>query len=199
MKIFFLLFLFIPSLLFSQNFDRSLYREVPMMPYDQYPLDETQYFKSLGHFRRIFHNNSSYRLEAHFDVAQGSHFFDFNTQNNNYTRLRLFQVIMIYYRIERVWDSAFRPILDHVELIDDYLIIGAQYIAMENLRLRNTGSLQGEILLIIQRDRWVRVLEKGNEETINGIKSVWVRVQLEDGTEGWCFGGYLGFSWLRDS
>jgi len=158
------------------------------MPYAQYPLEETQYFKSLGHFRRIFHNNISYMLEAYSDVARGPHFFDFNTQNNNYTRIRPLQIIMIYYRIERVWDSAFQTILDHVELVDDYVIIGAQYIAMENLRLRKTGSLQSETLLTIQRDGWIRVLEKGNEETIDGITSVWVRVRLEDGTEGWCFG-----------
>jgi hypothetical protein len=37
----------------------------------------------------------------------------------------------------------------------------------------------------------VFVLETGVEDTIDGIKANWVKVRLADGTEGWCFGGYL--------
>jgi hypothetical protein len=37
----------------------------------------------------------------------------------------------------------------------------------------------------------VFVLELGKEDTIDNMKANWVKVRLENGTEGWCFGGYL--------
>jgi len=44
----------------------------------------------------------------------------------------------------------------------------------------------------MQRGELVTVIKEGNVETIDGITSIWVKVKLDDGTEGWCFGGYLG-------
>jgi len=40
-------------------------------------------------------------------------------------------------------------------------------------------------------------IEEGSIETIDGFTSAWVKVRLGDNTEGWCFGGYLGFEDLN--
>jgi hypothetical protein len=47
--------------------------------------------------------------------------------------------------------------------------------------------------MLINRGAWVQIVEEGETETIDGLSSAWVKVRLQDNTEGWCFGGYLGF------
>ena len=72
-------------------------------------------------------------------------------------------------------------------------IAGNRYITTANLRLRTAGNLSGEIIRTMQNGEFITVLEKGARETINGITSVWIRVRMDDGTEGWCFGGYVDY------
>jgi len=55
----------------------------------------------------------------------------------------------------------------------------------------------------MQKGTAVRILEIGNKDTIEGIPSNWVKVEVQpgardrdgnaikSGTIGWCFGGYL--------
>lgn len=52
--------------------------------------------------------------------------------------------------------------------------------------------MSSDILQTIGKGEWVTVLEEGNEETIDGLTSIWVKIRLRDNNEGWCFGGYLG-------
>ena len=69
----------------------------------------------------------------------------------------------------------------------------------DNLRLRSGGGIDKEIVATLPKDTLVRVLEIGEKDTIDGIVSNWVRVEVFEqeggeipaGTKGWCFGGYL--------
>lgn len=69
----------------------------------------------------------------------------------------------------------------------------------DNLRLRSGGGIDKEIMATLPKDTLVRVLEIGEKDTIDGILSNWVRVEvfeqeggeIPSGTTGWCFGGYL--------
>jgi len=79
------------------------------------------------------------------------------------------------------------------ELADKYFVIGDYYLTQDNLRLRDIASLSGKVLTVISAYDWVKILEEGKEETIDGITSVWVKVKLLNNKEGWCFGGYLGY------
>jgi len=73
----------------------------------------------------------------------------------------------------------------------------------ENLKLRSTEATTSEVLTVMAAGTNVKILELGHEETIDGITSNWVKVELlagatdrdgnpiEKGTIGWCYGGYL--------
>ena len=59
------------------------------------------------------------------------------------------------------------------------------------------------MLAVMQAGSRIKVLEVGKAETIDGISSNWVKVDVQygakdrdgkiiyAGTQGWCFGGYL--------
>lgn len=73
----------------------------------------------------------------------------------------------------------------------------------ENLKLRSTEATTSEVLTVMAAGTKVKILELGHSETIDGITSNWVKVELlagatdrdgnpiEKGTTGWCYGGYL--------
>ena len=80
---------------------------------------------------------------------------------------------------------------------------GKRYRASDNLRLRSSGSTAGKPVVTIGKGTQVKVLAVGAEQTIDGIISNWVQVEVQAGakdrdgkaiaagTTGWCFGGYL--------
>ena len=80
---------------------------------------------------------------------------------------------------------------------------GKRYRASDNLRLRASGSTAGKPVVTIGKGTQVKVLSIGTEQTIDGITSNWVQVEVQAGakdrdgkpiaagTAGWCFGGYL--------
>ena len=80
---------------------------------------------------------------------------------------------------------------------------GKGYRASDNLRLRSSGSTAGKPVVTIGKGTQVKVLGIGAEQTIDGITSNWVQVEvqagakdrdgkpIDAGTTGWCFGGYL--------
>ncbi len=73
----------------------------------------------------------------------------------------------------------------------------------ENLKLRSGEATTSEVLTVMQAGTKVKILELGKTETIDGISSNWVKVEVQAGakdreerairagTVGWCYGGYL--------
>jgi len=80
---------------------------------------------------------------------------------------------------------------------------GKRYRASDNLRLRSSGSTAGKPVVTIGKGTQVKVITVGAQQTIDGITSNWVQVEVQAGakdrdgkpiavgTTGWCFGGYL--------
>lgn len=72
-----------------------------------------------------------------------------------------------------------------------------------NLKLRSSEATSSDVLTIMQAGTKVKILELGKSETIDGIVSSWVKVEvqadakdrdgkpIEQGLAGWCYGGYL--------
>lgn len=73
-----------------------------------------------------------------------------------------------------------------------YLKKGMSYVTKERLRLRQGEKTSSEIITTMAADTVVKILGFGETEAIDGTISNWVQVELNDGTTGWCFGGYLG-------
>ena len=74
------------------------------------------------------------------------------------------------------------------------------YYAAENLILRSGPTTGSKSIKTMERGTLVMVMEIGKSETINGITSNWVKVEIYERTGweviptdeiGWCFGGYL--------
>ena len=74
--------------------------------------------------------------------------------------------------------------------------------ATENLKLRSEATTS-DVITVMSAGTKVKILEVGKAETIDGISSNWVQVEVQSGakdrdgnairagTTGWCFGGYL--------
>ncbi len=75
--------------------------------------------------------------------------------------------------------------------------------ASDNLRLRKEEATSSAIITTMQKGTKVKILKLGKAETIDGITSNWVQIEvlsgakdkdgkaLKAGTIGWCYGGYL--------
>ena len=74
--------------------------------------------------------------------------------------------------------------------------------AKENLKLRSGEATSTQVLTVMSAGSKVKILELGKDETIDGIKSNWVKVEIISGNDragnklkvgmtGWCYGGYL--------
>ena len=73
----------------------------------------------------------------------------------------------------------------------------------ENLKLRSGEATSTQVLTVMSAGTKVKILELGKAETIDGISSNWVKVEVQKGakdrdgnpikagTVGWCYGGYL--------
>ena len=73
----------------------------------------------------------------------------------------------------------------------------------ENLKLRSGEATSTQVLTVMSAGTKVKILELGKPETIDGISSNWVKVEVQAnakdrdgkpikaGTVGWCYGGYL--------
>ena len=73
----------------------------------------------------------------------------------------------------------------------------------ENLKLRSGEATTSEVITVMQAGTKVKILGLGKSETIDGVSSNWVKVEVQSGakdregrairagTVGWCYGGYL--------
>ena len=73
----------------------------------------------------------------------------------------------------------------------------------DNLRLRSQEATSSSVITTMQKGTKVKILKLGKAETIDGISSNWVQVEvlsgakdkdgkeIKSGTTGWCYGGYL--------
>jgi hypothetical protein len=60
-----------------------------------------------------------------------------------------------------------------------------------SLRLRSAQGTTGAIITTLPEGELITVLETGDTAVIDGIRAPWVRVQVRNGSRGWCFSGYL--------
>jgi hypothetical protein len=65
-------------------------------------------------------------------------------------------------------------------------------VRVNNLRLRETPSLDGKIIRLLKEGEIIVLIEKnGKEELIQGDKGFWVKVKTKQNETGWCFDAYL--------
>lgn len=81
--------------------------------------------------------------------------------------------------------------------------VNKNMLVTENLKLRSGEATTTQVLTVMSAGTKVKILELGKAETIDGINSNWVKVEVQSGakdrngkkikagTVGWCYGGYL--------
>jgi hypothetical protein len=82
-------------------------------------------------------------------------------------------------------------------------VSGATKFVTTNLRLRSTENTSSTVITTMRKGTAVKIIKTGGQDTIDGITSNWVQVEVQAGakdrdgktinagTTGWCFGGYL--------
>ena len=65
------------------------------------------------------------------------------------------------------------------------------FYATDNLNIRESSGLNGKKLYTAKKGNVLNIIEIGAKDKIDGITAPWVKVRLPDGTEGWCFSGYV--------
>ena len=108
----------------------------------------------------------------------------------------LFTPLEIYYHHEAYYHEYYkewyyRNVLDGWEVWDYARFPGQKYIATDALKIREAPSLSAKQIGRLVKDERATVIEVGEDVTIDGIESAWVKVRAKDGAEGWCFAGYL--------
>ena len=61
----------------------------------------------------------------------------------------------------------------------------------ESLRLRSDSNTSSKTITVMKAEQLVKLLEEGDTETIDEIPAPWLKIETEDGDQGWCFGGYM--------
>ena len=99
-------------------------------------------------------------------------------------------------------DSSFVADQENEEIINTITPAHTMSVT-ENLKLRSGEATTTEVLTVMAAGTKVKILELGHSETIDGITSNWVKVELlagaidrdgkpiKAGMVGWCYGGYL--------
>ena len=113
--------------------------------------------------------------------------------------------------LEIIKSKKYRPFLYFDEIIkvstDDSFYTNVSknktMLVNENLKLRSSEASSPQVLVVMQAGTKVKILELGKAETIDGISSNWVKIEVQAGakdrdgkpikagTIGWCYGGYL--------
>jgi len=152
------------------------------------------------YFTDIFLEGESYNLDYEID---GDYLY---LTVNNQTKITLVRMrpgyskVLFKFYVNTITEEDYKSIVwprhadgscDYDDKIIQNQKTSASYKTTDNLRLRRSEATTSEILTTLKKATKVTVIKFGKQQTIDGITANWVKVKLEDGTEGWCFGGYL--------
>jgi len=84
-----------------------------------------------------------------------------------------------------------RRVIKYDEIIKLKSLIKRYTPKIDNLRFRESPTIDGKFIRMLSKDEKLEIIEQGKSETINGVKGNWVKVKTEKGEIGWCFDAYL--------
>ena len=110
---------------------------------------------------------------------------------------------LLLYCIENNWSPEAKQKWNPSNSLQENIQIGKIFTTVDNLRLRAEEITSSKIITTMAKGTKVKILKLGKTETIDGINSNWVQVEvltgakdkdgkeIKSGTTGWCYGGYL--------
>ena len=188
---------------FIDGFDESKYKETTVSE-DKKDFEEVSKNNSRDKIKEF--DGQRFKIKCHF-----RYFNDFDGEFAFYSDGERFSIPMsgdvpfsddmphftpleIYYHHEASKSGKewwYRNNIDGWRVLDDIRFVGQKYIVTDALRIRKSPSLSAEQVGRLSKDERATVIEVGEDVTIDGIESAWVKVRTKDGAEGWCFAGYL--------
>lgn len=110
---------------------------------------------------------------------------------------------LLLYCIENIWSPEAKQKWNPSNSLSETIQIGKVFTTVDNLRLRAEEITSSKIITTMAKGTKVRIIKLGKAETIDGINSNWVQIEvltgskdkdgkeIKSGTIGWCYGGYL--------
>lgn len=171
---------------FIDGFDKSKYKEMTLKEFCDvcFKSDSDIFAEVKCHFQRIDREYTESGIKEFHCYGDGiSDVFASKLIPSN---IPPFTAIELYIRHAGSWYSV-----DGWRVVDESRFVGQKYIATDALKIREAPSLSAKQIGRLFKGERATVIEVGEDVTIDGIESAWVKVRTKDGAEGWCFAGYL--------
>lgn len=175
---------------FIDGFDKSKYKEMTLKEFcdECFKSDSDVFAEVECHFQRIDREYTESGIKEFHCYGDGiSDVFASKLIPSN---IPPFTAIELYIRHASVNAGSWYSV-DGWEVWDYARFPGQKYIATDALKIREAPSLSAKQIGRLVKDERATVIEVGEDVTIDGIESAWVKVRTKDGAEGWCFAGYL--------
>ncbi len=173
---------------FIDGFDKSKYKEMTLKEYrDACVKSDSDIFAKIKcHLQRIIEYESGVKEFHCYSDGISDPFASMFIPSD----MPPFTAIELYIRHASVNAGSWYSV-DGWEVWDYARFPGQKYIATDALKIREAPSLSAKQIGRLVKAERATVIELGEDVTIDGIESAWVKVRAKDGTEGWCFAGYL--------
>ena len=175
---------------FIDGFDKSKYKDMTLKEFcDECFKSDSDIFAEVEcHFQRIDREYTESGIKEFHCYGDG--ISDVFASKLIPSDIPPFTAIELYIRHASVNAGSWYSV-DGWEVWDYARFPGQKYIATDALKIREAPSLSAKQIGRLVKDERATVIEVGEDVTIDGIESAWVKVRTKDGAEGWCFAGYL--------
>jgi len=175
---------------FVDGFDKSKYKEMTLKEFCDvcFKSDSDIFAEVKCHFQRIDREYTESGIKEFHCYGDGiSDGFASKLIPSN---IPPFTAIELYIRRASVNAGSWYSV-DGWRVVDEARFVNQKYIATDALKIRESPSLSAKQIGRLFKGARATVIEVGEDVTIDGIESAWVKVLTKDGAEGWCFAGYL--------
>ena len=175
---------------FIDGFDKSKYKEMTLKEFcdECFKSDSDVFAEVECHFQRIDREYTESGIKEFHCYGDG--ISDVFASKLIPSDIPPFTAIELYIRHSSVNAGSWYSV-DGWEVWDYARFPGQKYIATDALKIRESPSLSAKQIGRLFKGERATVIEVGEDVTIDGIESAWVKVRAKDGAEGWCFAGYL--------
>jgi hypothetical protein len=162
-----------------------------------------------GDYLKLYYNNALFMDAAYVDYATADYMSEFIKYNSELDEtgdlgpVKLSQVTWPRHADGTCdYDGSVKPAVSK-STFSAIPVSGTTKRVTTNLRLRSTEDTSSNVITTMQKGTSVKIIKTGSQDTIDGITSNWVQVEVQAGakdrngksitagTTGWCFGGYL--------
>ncbi len=115
--------------------------------------------------------------------------YNYIKDKNNFINKIVSTFIKYFTEDGKIWNENEKIIVNYIWDNGQYKILYTPKV--NNLRLREIPSLDGKPILSLNKGDKLEYIFYSKKDSIDNINDNWMYVKTNNGTEGYCFGGYL--------